>query len=78
MKPNKSKLIRRKLKERLIEFSIEAFLFLCGFVSIFTTASVLYILLTKTYDFFSYVPFSAFFLGIESVFMKSRTNDLRT
>lgn len=56
------KAFRPKLAERAFELSIEALLAFAGFLSIFTTIGVLYVLLSKTWAFFSVVPLSSFFL----------------
>lgn len=60
--PGDLKGLLRGRAERAFEFSIESLLAISGFISIFTTAAVLYILLTKTWAFFEHVSFAAFFL----------------
>lgn len=53
---------RSYFRERIVEFFIEALLACAGFLSIFTTIAVLYVLLSKTWDFFSVVSLESFFL----------------
>lgn len=48
--------VTRHFKERVIE----AILFLAAFVSVFTTAAIVYILVTESWVFFSHVPFKDF------------------
>lgn len=48
--------------ERIFEFLVESFMALSGFISIFATVGVLYVLLSKTWLFFQIVPLGDFFL----------------
>ncbi|MBA3995918.1 MAG: phosphate ABC transporter permease subunit PstC [Candidatus Accumulibacter sp.] len=48
--------VTRHFKERVIE----SILFLAAFVSVFTTAAIVYILITESWVFFQHVPFSDF------------------
>jgi phosphate transport system permease protein len=52
---------RRYWNERLIQ----AFLFLCGILSIFTTAGIISVLIGETIEFFQVVPLSAFLTETE-------------
>lgn len=51
----------KKPSEKALLFSIESVLALAGFVSVFTTIGVLYVLVSKTWAFFEHIPLSSFF-----------------
>ena len=48
--------------EKLTLMIVESVLMLCGFISVFATIGVAYILISKTWAFFQVVPLSSFFL----------------
>src|SRR5579871_3056913 len=48
--------------ERITAFTLETLLALSAAISIFVTVGVLYVLISKTWDFFQEIPFSSFFL----------------
>jgi phosphate transport system permease protein len=51
-----------RIFERMAVLSIETMLALAALISIFATIGVLYMLTTKTWDFFQTIPLSSFFL----------------
>jgi phosphate transport system permease protein len=57
-----AKPFKRGLKERILEWLMEAVLAVCGFASVLVTIGVLYVLLSKTWAFFQVVPLADFFL----------------
>lgn len=60
--PKQSQTLAFRFSERLFESVVETLFMISGFVAVLTTIGVLYVLLSKTIAFFSFVSFSQFFL----------------
>ena len=60
--------VTRHIKERVIE----SILFLAAFVSVFTTAAIVYILISESWVFFQHVPLSDFLFEVPESECRSR------